>query len=147
MTHRSEAYRFRRDQAGPEGFSFGLFSDLTDPMPKADEPREEALRSLDERAKALQASTARPPSQISEATAASQAYRILAELLGGVLVGIAGGAILDRLAGTAPWGLIGGVLAGFALSLFMARRTANRLMAQAKAEEAARTAASDTTED
>jgi ATP synthase protein I len=43
--------------------------------------------------------------------------------------------------------LIGGVLAGFALSLFMARRTANRLMAQAKAEEAARGAASEARED
>ncbi|OYX77238.1 MAG: F0F1 ATP synthase assembly protein I, partial [Brevundimonas sp. 32-68-21] len=31
------------------------------------------------------------------------------------------------------WGLIGGVLLGFALSIYMARRTANRLMAQAKA--------------
>jgi ATP synthase protein I len=29
--------------------------------------------------------------------------------------------------------LIGGVLLGFALSIYMARRTANRLMAQAKA--------------
>jgi ATP synthase protein I len=116
-------------------------------MPKAVDPREDALRSLDERAKALQASTARPESPMGEASATSQAYRILAELLGGVLVGIAAGAILDRLAGTAPWGLIGGVLAGFALSLFMARRTANRLMAQAKAEEAARSAASKARED
>ena len=79
--------------------------------------------------------------------ASSQAYKILAELLGGVLIGLAGGAILDRFAGTAPWGLIGGVLVGFALSVFMARRTANRLMAQAKAEEAARIAASNAKED
>jgi ATP synthase protein I len=43
--------------------------------------------------------------------------------------------------------LIGGVLLGFALSIFMARRTANRLMAQAKAEEAARIAALDVRED
>ena len=59
--------------------------------------------------------------------------KILAELLGGVLVGIGAGAVVDWLAGTAPWGLIGGVLLGFALSIYMARRTANRLMAQAKA--------------
>lgn len=110
-------------------------------MPKAADPREEALRSLDERAKALEARTARPVSHSSEATATSQAYRILAELLGGVLLGIAAGAVVDRFAGTAPWGLIGGVLLGFALSVYMARRTANRLMAQAKAEEAARIAA------
>ena len=63
----------------------------------------------------------------------SQAYKIIAELLGGVIVGIAIGFGVDRVFGTAPWGLIGGVLLGFALSLWMARRTANRLMAQAKA--------------
>jgi ATP synthase protein I len=33
---------------------------------------------------------------------------------------------------TTPWGLIGGVLLGFALSIWMAWRTANRLMALAK---------------
>ena len=102
-------------------------------MPKAVDPREEALRSLDERAKALQASTARPDSPMGEASATSQAYRILAELLGGVLVGIAAGAILDRLVGTAPWGLIGGVLAGFGVSVWMGWRTSQRLMAEARA--------------
>lgn len=116
-------------------------------MPKAADPREQALRSLDERARALEARTARVESPMGELNASSQAYRILAELLGGVLIGLAAGAILDRFANTAPWGLIGGVLAGFALSVFMARRTANRLMAQAKAEEAARIAASDAKED
>jgi len=73
-------------------------------------------------------------------TATSQAYRILAELLGGVLLGIALGAVVDWLAHTTPWGVISGVLLGFALSIYMARRTANRLMAQAEAEEAARRA-------
>lgn len=116
-------------------------------MPKAVDPREEALRSLDERAKALQARTERPVSPMGEMNASSQAYKILAELLGGVLVGLAAGAIVDAFAGTRPWGLIGGVLAGFALSVFMARRTANRLMAQAKAEEAARIAALEAKED
>lgn len=117
-------------------------------MPKAADPREEALRSLDERARALKARTERQPSPVTGATATSQAYRILAELLGGVMLGIAVGAILDRIAGTAPWGILGGVLLGFALSLYMARRTANRLMAQARAEEAARQASgSDAGED
>lgn len=109
-------------------------------MPKAPDPREEALRSLDERAQALRARTTRPPSPVGEMTATSQAYRILAELLGGVLLGIALGAVVDWLAHTKPWGVIGGVLLGFALSIYMARRTANRLMAQAEAEEAARRA-------
>ncbi|MFZ5668756.1 MAG: AtpZ/AtpI family protein [Pseudomonadota bacterium] len=109
-------------------------------MPKAADPREEALRRLDERAKVLKARTQPAPSPITGATATSQAYRILAELLGGVLLGIGGGAVADWLFHTTPWGVISGVLLGFALSLYMARRTANRLMAQAKAEEAARQA-------
>lgn len=116
-------------------------------MPKAADPREEALRSLDERARALEARTERTVSPMGEMNASSQAYKILAELLGGVLIGLTAGAILDRFAGTSPWGLIGGVLLGFALSVFMARRTANRLMTQAKAEEAARVAASNAVED
>ena len=45
---------------------------------------------------------------------------------------MAAGFIVDRVLDTTPWGLIGGVLLGFALSLWMARRTANRLMAMAK---------------
>jgi ATP synthase protein I len=65
---------------------------------------------------------------------AGQAYKIIAELLGGVFVGLAFGFIVDWVLGTRPWGLIGGVLLGFALSIYMARRTANRLMAQAKAQ-------------
>ncbi|ATQ41277.1 AtpZ/AtpI family protein [Caulobacter mirabilis] len=109
-------------------------------MPQAEDPREEALRRLDERAKALKAKTEPAASSITGATATSQAYRILAELLGGVLLGIGAGAVVDWLFHTNPWGVIGGVLLGFALSLYMARRTANRLMAQAKAEEAARQA-------
>lgn len=94
--------------------------------------REEALRRLDERADALGARTQRPVSSHAGEQAVSQAYRIIAELVGGVLVGLAAGFIVDRVFNTTPWGLIGGVLLGFALSIWMARRTANRLMALAK---------------
>ncbi|MBX4159052.1 AtpZ/AtpI family protein, partial [Lactiplantibacillus plantarum] len=62
-----------------------------------------------------------------------EAYKIIADLVGGVLVGLALGFLADRFLGITPWGIIGGVLMGFALSIYMARRTANRLMAQAKA--------------
>ena len=44
---------------------------------------------------------------------------------------LAFGAIADWAFGTRPWGLIGGVLLGFALSVWMAWRTAQRLMAEA----------------
>jgi ATP synthase protein I len=101
-------------------------------MAKPNEPREEALKRLDERAAALNARTQRPAGQHAGEQAVSQAYRIIAELLGGVLVGLALGFLADRLFRTTPWGLVAGVLLGFALSIWMARRTANRLMAMAK---------------
>ena len=101
-------------------------------MAPADDPREEAVRRLDERAAALRARTQRPEASHAGEQAVSQAYRIIAELIGGVLVGIAAGFIVDRVLKTTPWGLIGGVLLGFALSIWMARQTANRLMAMAK---------------
>lgn len=104
-------------------------------MSPADEPREEALRRLDERAAALGARTQRPVHSAAGEQAVSQAYRIIAELVGGVLIGLAGGFLAVRFLGVPPApGLIGGVLLGFALSLWMAWRTAQRLMALAKQE-------------
>jgi ATP synthase protein I len=106
-------------------------------MTPTDDPREEAIRRLDERAAALGARTQRPVASHAGEQAVSQAYRIIAELIGGVLVGLAAGFIVDRVLHTTPWGLIGGVLSGFALSIWMARRTANRLMALAKQDTTA----------
>ncbi len=97
--------------------------------------RDEALKRLGEQAAALDARTQRPVGQHAGEQAVSQAYRIIAELLGGVLVGLALGAGVDAYFRTLPWGLIGGVLLGFALSIWMARRTANRLMALARQDE------------
>ncbi len=103
-------------------------------MSKADDPRAEAIRRLDERAAALGTRTQKPEASHAGEQAVSQAYRIIAELIGGVLVGLAAGFIVDRVFRTTPWGLIAGVLLGFALSIWMANRTANRLMALAKQE-------------
>ncbi len=98
------------------------------------ESREEAIARLQKSASDLEARTARQLShEAAGQAAASQAWRILADLFGGVFVGLAIGFVVDRFAGTGPWGLIGGVLLGFAVSVFMAWRTAQRLMAQAKA--------------
>jgi ATP synthase protein I len=105
-------------------------------MHKTDETRAEALKRLNERAAALDARTQRPEAKHAGEQAVSQAYRIIAELLGGVLVGLALGFLADRLFRTTPWGLIAGVLLGFALSIWMARRTANRLMALAAQDTA-----------
>jgi ATP synthase protein I len=98
------------------------------------ESREEAIARLQKNASDLEARTAPPAShEVAGMAVANQAWKIVADLFGGVFVGLALGFGADRLFGTTPWGIIGGVLLGFALSIYMARRTANRLMAQAKA--------------
>lgn len=98
------------------------------------ESREEAIARLQKSASDLEARTTRQIShEAAGQAAAGQAWRILADLFGGVFVGLAIGAILDRFAGTGPWGIIGGVLLGFAVSVFMAWRTAQSLMAKARA--------------
>ncbi len=99
------------------------------------ESREEAIKRLTESASALEARTTREVShEAAGHAAASKAWRILADLLGGVFLGLAVGLGIDHFAGTAPVGIIGGVLLGFALSVWMAWRTAQRLMAEAKQE-------------
>ncbi|WP_292070780.1 AtpZ/AtpI family protein [Brevundimonas sp. UBA7534] len=99
------------------------------------ESREEAIKRLQQSASELEArTTAEKSAELTGQKVAGQAYKIIAELLGGVFVGLAFGFVADWVLGTRPWGLIGGVLLGFALSIYMARRTANRLMAQAKAQ-------------
>lgn len=98
------------------------------------ESREEAIARLNRSASSLEARTPPPLShELAGQKAAGQAWRILADLLGGVFVGLALGLLLDRFAGTEPWGTIGGVLAGFAVSVWMAWRTSQRIMAEAKA--------------
>ena len=106
-------------------------------MSQPTESREEAIKRLNESASALEASNVRELSQDAAGhAAASQAWRIIADLMGGVFVGLAIGFVVDRILGTNPWGLIGGVLLGFAVSIWMAWRTAQRIMAQAKASGA-----------
>ncbi len=105
------------------------------------------LRSLEARADALEKRTGRPSIGGEHGRAADQAYRIIAELFGGVLVGLALGFGFQQLTGIKPWGLIGGVLLGFAVSIWMAKRTADRLTAQALSETAPSAPAATRTQD
>ena len=98
------------------------------------ESREEAIARLAQDASDLEARTTRQMShEAAGQAAAGQAWKIIADLFGGVFVGLALGFGIDHFAGTSPVGIIGGVLLGFAVSVFMAWRTAQRLMAQARA--------------
>ncbi|MHC3127890.1 ATP synthase I [Brevundimonas sp. GN22] len=103
-------------------------------MSSTKESREEAMKRLSERASALEARTRTEVVATAEAQkVVGQAWRIVAELIGGVFIGLGLGVAVDYFFDTAPIGVIGGVLVGFALSFFMARNTAKRLMAEAKA--------------
>ena len=103
-------------------------------MSQPTESREEAIARLAKSASALEARTrTEAVASVEAQKITSQAWRIVAELVGGVFIGLGIGAGIDFMFGTRPAGIVGGVLLGFALSIFMARRTANRLMAEAKA--------------
>lgn len=103
-------------------------------MSMSPESREEAIKRLNEQADALERRTEnRLAHEMAGQRAAGQAWRILADLLGGVFVGLVLGLLLDRFVGIGPWGTIGGVLLGFGVSLWMGRRTADRIMNEAKA--------------
>ena len=93
-------------------------------MPLPDEPNAEA-ESLDRRLAAAEAAQVRRVSGDSH-RAMAQGYRFLGEVVGGVLMGAGLGWLVDRFAGTAPLGLVIGLLAGSGLSIFVAVRTAAR---------------------
>lgn len=102
-------------------------------MSLPEEPRAEALKSLNSRADALEARTTRDvPNYGSKAHA--MAYSLLAQLLGGVFVGLALGLVVDGFFHSAPWGIITGVLLGFGVSVFLAYRLSKRLTEQAARE-------------
>lgn len=137
LTHRSEVYRFRADQAGRKSASFWRVlgvSDLPLPMPKADEPNDKALQSLDARLDAFEArKAAEKPHGATSERATQDGYRLLADLIGGVLVGVGFGWLLDHYVHTSPWGMVGGLLIGLGIAIFAIVRKAMKLSAQASA--------------
>jgi ATP synthase protein I len=102
---------------------------MTEPSP----PHDEALKRFDERLDALQASSRRTRRQYGSEDGASAGYRLIGELVGGILTGLGLGWLFDRLVGTAPFGLIVGVLIGTGAAVYMAVRSAARMSASAPA--------------
>ena len=87
-------------------------------MPKADEPNDKALSSLDARLDAFEAKkAAEKPVKAASEKANQDGYRLLADLIGGVLVGLGFGWLLDRYVHTSPWGMVGGLLIGLGLAI------------------------------
>jgi len=95
-------------------------------MAEPQEPREEALKRLGERLDALAEAQVRKPLMRFDAGGSGAGYRMIGELIGGVLGGLGFGWLLDRLAGTEPWGMIGGVLVGSGAAVFAIARSAGR---------------------
>jgi len=61
---------------------------------------------------------------------AGAGYRLLGQMLGGVLGGIGLGWLVDHFAHTGPWGLVLGLLIGAGLSIYSTVRTASRMGAK-----------------
>jgi len=95
-------------------------------MTEPGEPIDEALRRLDDRLGALEASQSRTPVSF-EAGGSGAGYRLVAELVGGVLVGLGFGWLFDRFFHTAPLGLLSGLLIGAGTAVFLVVRTATAM--------------------
>lgn len=94
-------------------------------MPKPNETQDEALKRLDQRLGVAEAAQARKVSPDTH-SAMAQGYRFVGEVVGGVLGGVGLGWLLDQFAGTKPWGVVGGLLIGTGLSIFVAVGSAAR---------------------
>jgi ATP synthase protein I len=101
-------------------------------MPEPDETSREAFDRLDKRLDAFQASRRSKPSPVSGlGDSASEGFRMLSQILGGVLGGLGFGWLVDRLAHTSPFGILVGLLAGVGLSIFAVVRMAIKASAKA----------------
>jgi ATP synthase protein I len=103
-------------------------------MRETPDPGDDPLKRLDERLDAFDAERRRkrPVLDLGQGGGASAAYRVLAQMLGGVFGGLGLGWLLDRVAHTKPWGLIGGLLIGTTTSIVMMIRAASRANAPGK---------------
>jgi len=99
-------------------------------MPDNDEVRRGAGRGLEDRLKTFEEKRARSISP-DQAQGIGAGYRFLASMIGGVLTGVGFGWLLDHFAGTGPWGVVGGLLFGSAVSIFTVVRAAGRMSDEA----------------
>ena len=109
-------------------------------MPEPEESSHSALERLNQRLEAFDAAGADkskfPGPQVLGigGSSASDGYRVLGEMLGGVLGGVGFGWLVDRFAHTSPWGVVGGLVIGTGLSIYAVVVTASRMSARAASE-------------
>ncbi|KPQ06873.1 MAG: F-type H+-transporting ATPase subunit AtpI [Rhodobacteraceae bacterium HLUCCA12] len=101
----------------------------------------ERLKALDQRIERLRAAKAPPPKKADSHDMAHHAWRMVTELVAGLLIGLGIGYGLDRLFGTGPLFLVLFILLGFAAGVRVMMRTAGEL--QRESEEGAEKSARD----
>lgn len=99
------------------------------PKPPTDE---EALERLDKRLDALAARTTRKGGTGFSDEASGAGYRLVAELVSGVLGGLGLGWLVDRYAGTSPFGMISGLLLGTIAAVYLVVKAASRMSDRAR---------------
>lgn len=112
-------------------------------MPKPDESSEETLKRLDSKLDAFEAARTAKPSPTGMGDSTSEGFRLLGQILGGVLGGLGLGWLVDHFLGTAPLGILGGLLIGAGLSIVAAVRQATAMSAKAAAKAAGGRASDD----
>ena len=95
-------------------------------MSQPDDDSQEALRRLDERLEAFKADRA-PKSRADGSAERSmgEGYRLLGEVIGGILGGLGLGYLFDLVAHTRPLGILVGLLLGTAVAAYTAMRSAD----------------------
>jgi ATP synthase protein I len=130
LTPLALVYRFRADLAGPLAWTLGLAAFWRRPqsfMSQPDDESQEALKRLQERLEAFdgeRSPKSAPRGSVEQGV--GEGYRLLGEVIGGVLGGIGLGWVVDRFAHTTPFGVVIGMLLGTAAATYAAVQSANR---------------------
>lgn len=119
------------------------------PIVEGEPPRtRQTFQDLDRRLAAFEARGARRGAgAFGVGRAAADGYRLLGQMLGGVLGGLGLGWLLDHFAGTGPWGVVGGLVIGATLSIIATVKTASAISARSASPSDAAPPAADEDDD
>lgn len=105
-------------------------------MAEPQDMRDEALQSFEQRLEALEEGR-NQKARLAAGKSLSEGYRLVAGVIGGVLIGVGLGWLLDHFANTGPFGLVGGMLIGTGVSIYNVVRVSVRLSKQALEDQPA----------
>jgi ATP synthase protein I len=105
-------------------------------MSQPDDESQEALQRLQTRLDALTAErTPKSKADGSAERSMGEGYRLLGEVIGGVLGGLGLGWLVDHFAHTTPFGMVIGLLLGTAASAYAAMKSADKMGRAARKED------------